>query len=228
MRGAVGAQSISDRRHFYIADHPAFVPAGLIVDNEQTRDIGPPIDECTHVVRVGGQTGFGFEAQTDSTQAGHLGVGGIGAGGNRAVIDARDQRGKHVGLEIVGVQQVILKELSRVIGLGERRHRQKAMRSRRHIAEPVLERRGQVDHVSAVDDCLPVYLTWTRLRNGASALATSRQGESHQGQQETRGCNAHYFPGITRRIDLIFHVLSLQSGPDNISLGACDARFSCM
>ena len=42
-------------------DHPSFVPPALIVNNEESGDIGENINESFDVVRIGRQTGLGLQ-----------------------------------------------------------------------------------------------------------------------------------------------------------------------
>jgi len=55
-----------------VVDHPSLVPAALVVDDEQAREIGEHVDEGADVVRIGGQVRLGLDDHphgTDRRQA---------------------------------------------------------------------------------------------------------------------------------------------------------------
>jgi hypothetical protein len=43
-----------------VVDHPPFIPAALVVDNKQRRDVRKDVVEGARIVRVSRQPGFGF------------------------------------------------------------------------------------------------------------------------------------------------------------------------
>src|SRR5215813_14640483 len=44
-----------DPRHFQVVNHPAFVPARLVVDNEQSRDVRKQVNGSAHIVGISWQ-----------------------------------------------------------------------------------------------------------------------------------------------------------------------------
>src|SRR5262249_26206343 len=146
-----------DRRYSQVVNHPTFVPAALVIDHEQTRDVGKDIDERANVVRVGRQAGLGLEHDPYRSDRRETAV-WSGCREHSLVVHARDQAGERVRLKSQGVQQVILEKLARLglargcirvsFGIGLRR--QLAVRSTRLPNQPVLEWSGQIDDVAAI------------------------------------------------------------------------------
>src|SRR5215510_15477561 len=59
-----------DIDYIKVMDHPAFVPAALIVDDEQSRNIGEDIDKCSRIVGICGKTGLGLQHDTNCADSG--------------------------------------------------------------------------------------------------------------------------------------------------------------
>jgi hypothetical protein len=138
-------------------NHPAFVPAGLVVDDEQTRQVGPDIDESFHVVRVGRQAGLGLQRHAHGTDRRQLVIGGIGRRGDCVIVDAREDGREDVRLESRGIEQVVLEQLARLVSFGEcALWLIRSVRPRRDAREKVLQRRRQIHNyrnVSGMPSC---------------------------------------------------------------------------
>ena len=96
-------------------DHPAFVPAALIVDNEQSGNVGEDIDERSWIVGVGGKAGLRLEHDTNCADCGQA---AIGAGDRQlcGVIDTGDKCRENIRFKPRCVEQIILEQLARAIG----------------------------------------------------------------------------------------------------------------
>ena len=132
-------------------DQPALVPSGLVVDDEQARDVGEHVDERAGVVRVGGQPRLGLDHHADGAERRQVVI-RAGGGGRDPVVDSLDGRGEDVRLEVFGVEQVVLEQIARLGRLGERGHRTEGAWPVVQEDEPVLQRRGQVADVPAARD----------------------------------------------------------------------------
>ena len=93
----IGARR-GDVRDGDIVDHPAFVPAALVVDHEQRRDVGKHIHKCVRVLRIGRQPGLGFEDDADGADGRQTAV-SAGHGELHVVVDPGHDRGEHVWLK---------------------------------------------------------------------------------------------------------------------------------
>src|SRR5207245_10149381 len=98
------------RRYHQIVDHPSFVPAALVVDDEESRDVGENVDEGSDVIGIGRQAGLGLEDDSDSADGGEITV-GTSNGQHRLVVHARYSRGEDVPLEALCIKDVVLEEL---------------------------------------------------------------------------------------------------------------------
>src|SRR5436309_9729220 len=132
-----------------VVDHPALVPAALIVDDEKQGDVRKDIDEGANVIRVRRKAGFGLQNLADGTDGRQTAV-GPGRGQHRGVIDAGKKLGEGVRLEAVRIEQVILKKLARLIGLRIRLSWQLTMRTPRLFGETVAQGLRQVTELSPV------------------------------------------------------------------------------
>ena len=134
-------------------DHPPFVPAGLIINDEEPGDISEHVNERTGVVGISRQTGLGFQYHPNSADGGQVAV-GSSRGRCDAVIEAWYGGGKDVGLKAGGIQQVVLEKLARAVGLRKDGQRQVGMRPPREFDEPRCKRGGQKANVTAMSDFL--------------------------------------------------------------------------
>src|SRR5215813_10069854 len=141
LRVAVGA-SRGDGGDRDVVDHPPFIPTALVVDDEHWGNVGENIDERARIRRIGRKTGLGLQDDADGAERWQPAVSPGDGQLYVSVIHPRDYGSKHVGFETGGVQQVILKQLTGPVGLGERLHRQVGMRSVGQLSQPVLQRIG--------------------------------------------------------------------------------------
>jgi hypothetical protein len=81
----------------------------------------------------------------------------------RLIVDTLEQLGERIGLEAFAVQQVILEQLTRLIGLGEGLRRYRRMRALRQFFQSFAQCVGQVSHVASMLDRLAVGMG-TRVR----------------------------------------------------------------
>ena len=154
---AVLARIGIDRCDHKVVDHPTLVPAALVVDDEQSGNIGEDVDERSGIPGIGGQAGLGLERDPHGADRRQPAVAARG-GQLRLIVDAGDPGGEDVRLKAGGVQQVVLEQLARLVGFGERLHREKRVRAVRHSDEPLFQRLRQVDDVPAVGDCRTIRL----------------------------------------------------------------------
>ena len=70
LRMAVGRTWRRNIRHVKVVNHPAFVPATLIIDYEQSGNIGEDIDKRPRVVGIGRKTGLGLQHDTNGADGG--------------------------------------------------------------------------------------------------------------------------------------------------------------
>ena len=114
-------------RHAQVMNHPAFVPAALVVDDEQAGDIGKNIDERANIVRIGRQTRFRLHHDANGTDRRQTAI-RAGRREHRLIVYAGERLGENVRLETICTEQVVLKELARLIGFGKGLSRQRAVR----------------------------------------------------------------------------------------------------
>ncbi|HEY6356406.1 MAG TPA: hypothetical protein VIY30_18130 [Burkholderiaceae bacterium] len=74
----------------------------------------------------------------------------------RLVIDALEQLGERIRFEAFAVQQIVLKELAWVVGLGVGLSRQRRVRALSQPFQPFAQRVGQVSNIAAMLDGLAV------------------------------------------------------------------------
>jgi hypothetical protein len=86
---AVGPR-IGDRRDDEVVDHPALVPAGLVVDDEKAGDIREDVDERSGIAGIGRQSGLRLERDAHRADRRQTAVRAIGGGRRRAIVDAGD------------------------------------------------------------------------------------------------------------------------------------------
>ncbi|ABF88336.1 putative lipoprotein [Myxococcus xanthus DK 1622] len=153
-RAAVLARLV-DFRHAQVVNHPPLVPAALVVDDEKTRDVRDDVDERSRVIRVDREPLLGLQDEAHRSNRRKIAVGARG-GEHRRVVDARDERGEDVGLEVVGVEEVVLEQLTRAIGLGVELDGKRTVGSTRKPRELVLQLRRQRRHVPAGHDRCPI------------------------------------------------------------------------
>src|SRR5215510_11479740 len=104
-----------DIDYIKVMDHPAFVPAALIVDNEQSGNIGEDVDKRSRVSGIGRKTGLGLQYDTNGADGGQA---AIGASDRQlcGVIDTRDDGREDVGFKTGCIEQVVLEQLASAIG----------------------------------------------------------------------------------------------------------------
>ena len=57
-----------------VMDHPPFIPATLVVNDEQWRDVGEDIVEGAGVVWIGGKSGLGLQHHTHGAERGQSAI----------------------------------------------------------------------------------------------------------------------------------------------------------
>ena len=112
LRMAAGTRRVVDWRDCQVMNHPSFIPAALIVNDEQARDVGEYVDERPDVVGIRWQAWLRFKDYTDRANRGQAAIGARG-GKHGSVVDARDDARKGVRLKSSRIQQVVLEELAR-------------------------------------------------------------------------------------------------------------------
>ena len=90
-----------------VMEHPPFIPATLVVNDEQWRDVGEDIVEGAGVVWIGGKSGLGLQHHTHGAERGQSAISPGGGQLHVAVIHPGDYGGKDVALETARLQQVI-------------------------------------------------------------------------------------------------------------------------
>src|SRR5437867_9444476 len=100
-----------DRGDRQVMDHPPFVPATLVVDDEQAGDVGEYVDERPNVVRIGWQAGLGFKNYPHRAHGRQAAV-RASRGEHCRVVHTGYQARKGIRLKAGCIQQVILKELA--------------------------------------------------------------------------------------------------------------------
>jgi len=124
-------------------DHPPLVPAALVVDDEHRIDVGEDIDEGVRIVGIGGQARLGLEDETDHADR-RLSTIAPGYRQLYVIVDSRDKRREHVRFEPGRIQEIVLEQLARRIGLVEHLQGQHAMGSSGKLNEAVFERGRKV------------------------------------------------------------------------------------
>src|SRR5712672_2001111 len=60
-----------------VVDHPALVPAALIVDDEEAGDVRKDVDERPHIIRIRREPGFSFKNLTTAPMVGRPQIGPV-------------------------------------------------------------------------------------------------------------------------------------------------------
>jgi hypothetical protein len=110
------SRNIGDRD---VVDHPPFIPAALVVDDEQRRNVSEDTLKARGLFGSVGSPGFGLQDNTHGANSLQSAI-RAGDGQLHVVIHAGEYGGKDVGLETGRVQQVILEQLTGPVGFGER------------------------------------------------------------------------------------------------------------
>jgi hypothetical protein len=101
-------------------DQPAFIPAGLVVNHEESRDIREDIDEGTCVVRIRRQPWLRFEHQAHCPNCRQAAIRTRG-GWCYQVVNALEDGREDIRFKIGGIEKVVRKELARTISFGKDR-----------------------------------------------------------------------------------------------------------
>src|ERR1700719_3653410 len=109
---AIFARSRVDTGHGEVVNHPPLIPAALVVNDEQPRDVRKHVDESTGVVRIGRESRCGFQYDTycaDRRQSGRN-ISAIGAGDGQlhVVIDSWEDGRENIWLKTASIKKVIL------------------------------------------------------------------------------------------------------------------------
>jgi len=129
-----------------------FIPATLVVDDEQRGDVGEDIVEGTRIVRVGGQARLGLQNHAHGADRGEAAIPTGGGQLHVPVIHPGDYGSKDVGLETIRVQQIVLEQLAGPVGFGKYLQRQIRMRPVGQQCQPILQLPGQINDISAAAD----------------------------------------------------------------------------
>src|SRR5262245_57375914 len=136
-------------------NHPAFIPAALIVDHEEVGDICKYINESPRIVWICWQTRLWFHNQTYGTKSLQAAICFIRCCWSYAIIDPWKDGRKDIRLKPVCVEQVILKQHAGFVGFRKSLYRQRRMRPLRQSYQPVFERSRQAFDVYPICYCLP-------------------------------------------------------------------------
>src|SRR5689334_10902572 len=112
LRTTVGARW-GDSRHPQVVNHPAFVPARLVVNHEQSRDVRKQIYSRTHIVGISRKTRLWLKCDSNRTDGPQLAV-GPGSGWFGTVVYAGHYCGKDVWFEASCIEQIVLEKLTRL------------------------------------------------------------------------------------------------------------------
>ena len=102
-----------------VVDHPPFIPATLVVDDEQRGDVGEHVVEGTWIIGIGRKPGLGLQDHTHGANRREPAV----PSGDRQlnmIVHAGDDGREDIGFEAGRVQQVILEQLARPVRFGKR------------------------------------------------------------------------------------------------------------
>jgi hypothetical protein len=180
-------RAVRDGRHRQVADHPAFVPSCLVIDHKEARDVCEHVDEGTRIVWVRRQSLLGLQNQPHGANCRQAAVREVGSGRNRFVIDSWDLRSEDVGLKFRCIEEIVLKQLTGIVGLGKGYHRREGIRSLCQLDQPILERCGEKLDIASLEkpsrDRVPKVAVVAFV---AFALRENRSWESERCQQHQR------------------------------------------
>src|SRR5205085_5533060 len=94
---------------------------------------------------------LGFQNDANSADVGQPAV-SSGSGQHGGVVQTRDSAGEDVGFKSGSVEQVVLKEFTRLVGFSKGLNRQEGVRSPGHAQQAILQWRRHVLYVSAAGD----------------------------------------------------------------------------
>src|SRR5215470_6975549 len=108
----IGTWGVIDGGDSQIMDHPALIPATLVVNYEKAGDVGKHIDKGTDVIGVCRQVRLRFKDDTNRANRGQA-TSGSCSSEHCGVVDALEYCGERIRLKACRIQQVVLKKLTR-------------------------------------------------------------------------------------------------------------------
>src|SRR5262249_35553462 len=116
-----------DSRHPQIVNHPALVPAGLVVDYEKARDIREKINGGSNIVGTRGQACLWLQDDAHRADSWQLAV-RPSRSRFGSIVNAWDYRSEHVWFETGSIEQIVLEKLTWFCRFAESRDWRKCVR----------------------------------------------------------------------------------------------------